>query len=169
MIVDIADAPRDMTVERIAELERILFAHGAWSRDLIASELDAPGRSYWLDVDPDAHARGRFDIRGYAGYWFDGCDAQIMTVGVAPDHRRRGIGRALLERLIDAARAQGAGRMLLEVRVDNEPALALYRDLGFTRMGLRRRYYQPEGVDAYTMSLELAPRVVGFQPSRREP
>lgn len=45
--------------------------------------------------------------------------------------------------------------MLLEVRVDNDPALALYRRFGFARMGLRRRYYQPENVDAYTMSLDL--------------
>jgi len=52
--------------------------------------------------------------------------------------------------------------MLLEVRVDNVPALALYERFGFTRMGLRKRYYQPEGIDAYTMSLDLEPRVVGF-------
>ena len=52
--------------------------------------------------------------------------------------------------------------MLLEVRVDNDPALALYQRFGFERMGLRKRYYQPEGIDAYTMSLDLKPRVAGF-------
>ena len=60
------------------------------------------------------------------------------------------------------AREQGAKRMLLEVRVDNTPALALYERFGFAKMGLRKRYYQPEGIDAYTMSLDLKPRVVGF-------
>ena len=47
--------------------------------------------------------------------------------------------------------------MLLEVRVDNEPALALYAKYGFEQIGLRKRYYQPEDVDAYTMRLVLAP------------
>lgn len=46
--------------------------------------------------------------------------------------------------------------MLLEVRVDNIPALALYERFGFARMGLRKRYYQPEGVDAYTMCADLS-------------
>ena len=69
---------------------------------------------------------------------------------------------ALLQVLVDEAKRQGASRMLLEVRVDNDPALALYQRFGFERMGLRKRYYQPEGIDAYTMSLDLKPRVVGF-------
>ena len=45
---------------------------------------------------------------------------------------------------------------------DNTPALALYKRFGFAKMGLRKRYYQPEGIDAYTMSLDLEPRIVGF-------
>ena len=68
----------------------------------------------------------------------------------------------MLQALVDEAKRQGASRMLLEVRVDNDPALALYQRFGFERMGLRKRYYQPEGIDAYTMSLDLKPRVVGF-------
>lgn len=108
-------------------------------------------------------------IRGYAGYWYDGDDAELMTIGVAKDAQRQGIAARLLEALISRARAQGAARMLLEVRVDNEPALALYRRFGFERMGLRKRYYQPGNIDAYTMSLDLnpdEPRVVGFQSSQ---
>jgi ribosomal-protein-alanine N-acetyltransferase len=102
-------------------------------------------------------------IRGYAGYWYDGDDAELMTIGVGEAYQRQGIARAMLCWLIDDARKRGAQRMLLEVRVDNEPALSLYRRLGFTRLGLRRRYYQPENIDAYTMSLELRPPIVGFQ------
>ena len=53
--------------------------------------------------------------------------------------------------------------MLLEVRVDNTPALALYERFGFGQNGnCAKRYYQPEGIDAYTMSLDLEPRIVGF-------
>lgn len=85
-----------------------------------------------------------------------------MTIGVGRQFQRRGIAASLMEALIARAREQGAQRMLLEVRVDNIPALALYERFGFARMGLRKRYYQPEGIDAYTMSLDLEPRIVGF-------
>lgn len=52
--------------------------------------------------------------------------------------------------------------MLLEVSVVNDPAIALYHWFGFQRIGLRKRYYQPEGIDAYVMALDLEPRIVGF-------
>ncbi|MEF2737515.1 MAG: ribosomal protein S18-alanine N-acetyltransferase [Bifidobacterium choerinum] len=158
---------RATVIKAMGALERDLFGAGAWSERAIAQELDAPARSYYFDVDDTDDGAGGTDdatprIRGYAGYWYDGYDAQIMTIGVARDHQREGIGRALLERMVADAKAAGAERMLLEVRIDNDAALTLYRGMGFERMGLRRRYYQPEGVDAYTMSLELRPRVVGF-------
>lgn len=101
-------------------------------------------------------------MRGYAGFWYDGDDAEIMTIGVGRRFQRQGIAASLMEALIARAREQGAKRMLLEVRVDNTPALALYKRFGFAKMGLRKRYYQPEGIDAYTMSLDLEPRIVGF-------
>jgi len=90
-----------------------------------------------------------------------------MTIGVGKAYQRQGIAAALLKALVDRAKRQGASRMLLEVRVDNDPALALYQRFGFERMGLRKRYYQPEGIDAYTMSLDLKPRVAGFAARRR--
>ena len=52
--------------------------------------------------------------------------------------------------------------MLLEVSVVNDPAIALYHRFGFQRIGLRKRYYQPEGIDAYVMALDFEPRIVGF-------
>lgn len=161
MIVDITALDREPAVHRIAELERELFASGAWSEQSVRQELEAPARTYMLDVDDADHAT----IRGYAGFWHDGDDAELMTIAVDPACQRQGIASGLLAALIEQARRQGAGRMLLEVRVDNEPALNLYQRFGFTRMGIRRRYYQPEGIDAYTMALQLRNRVVGFQSS----
>ena len=155
MIVDIASIDRETAVARIAQLETVLFGRGAWNENMVRQELDAPARTYMVDVEDD-------DIRGYAGFWYDGEDAELMTIGVGEAHQRQGIAAALLQRLLDEAARLGARRMLLEVRVDNEPALRLYRRFGFERMGLRKRYYQPEGIDAYTMSVELAPRVAGF-------
>lgn len=165
MIVACNTVDRDVVVARIAELEHELFGVGAWSRDAVGQELDAPARTYLLAVDDADHTV----IHGYAGFWYDGDDAELMTIGVERDCQRQGVATRLLAALIDQARAQGARRMLLEVRVDNAPALRLYERHGFRRMGLRKRYYQPEGVDAYTMALDLAPRTVGFQSAAAAP
>ncbi|GAA2719745.1 ribosomal protein S18-alanine N-acetyltransferase [Cellulomonas aerilata] len=139
---------------RVADLERELFGTSAWSPAMLAEELAADGRSY---VAVDAAIEGRrADVVGYAGLWFDGEDGQVMTIGVARQHQGTGLGRLLMSWLVDRARAVGARSVLLEVRVDNVPALALYERSGFTRMGRRRGYYQPENVDAWTMRLDLA-------------
>ena len=159
MIVDITAVSRDLAVCSIAQLEGELFGLGAWNANMVREELDAPARTYLLDV---LGAVEQAVVRGYAGFWYDGEDAELMTIGVGKAYQRQGIAAALLQALIDEAKRQGASRMLLEVRVDNDPALALYHRFGFERIGLRKRYYQPEGIDAYTMSLDLKPRVVGF-------
>lgn len=159
MIVDITAVSRDLAVRSIAQLEGELFGRGAWNANMVREELDAPARTYLLDVLGEAEPAV---VRGYAGFWYDGEDAELMTIGVGKAYQRQGIAAALLQALVDEAKRQGASRMLLEVRVDNDPALALYQRFGFERMGLRKRYYQPEGIDAYTMSLDLKPRVVGF-------
>jgi ribosomal-protein-alanine N-acetyltransferase len=127
------------------------------SRSALASQPASVAAEVW------ATAPALPIIRGYAGYWYDGDDAELMTIGVDAAHRRQGIANRMLQWLVNDARMRGARRMLLEVRVDNEPAMSLYRQLGFIRMGLRRRYYQPENIDAYTMSLDLRPHIVGFQ------
>lgn len=154
-----ADGPvlRPLTaadLPRLAELEETLFAPSAWSLGMLTEELDAPGRWY-VGIDAPPAAAGPGPLVAYAGLWFDGDLAQVMTIGVDPDAQRRGLGSALLEALVRRARDLGAEAILLEVRVDNEPALALYRRHGFELLGRRRRYYQPGDVDAFTMRLRL--------------
>ena len=80
--------------------------------------------------------------------------SDVMTIAVVPRARRTGLGRVLLEELITRSRAQGACRLLLEVRADNEPALGLYTARGFQRLSTRRGYY-PGGVDALVLALDL--------------
>jgi ribosomal-protein-alanine N-acetyltransferase len=85
-------------------------------------------------------------------------EAEILTVGVAPWARRRGIGQALMTAAIGVARETGAQAMFLEVDVANDGAVALYKRLGFERAGLRRAYYDrgPNGrADALVMRLDL--------------
>lgn len=135
-------------VPQVAELERQLFGPSAWSEVMLAGELRAHGRWYVVATLGDT-------VVGYAGLWFDGDVAQVMTIGVAPAIQRQGVGTMLLTALLDRARELGASAALLEVRVDNAPAIALYERFGFVVLTRRRRYYQPEDVDAWTMRLEL--------------
>lgn len=141
--------------DRVLELERILFGPGAWTYGMLAEELGGLGRWYVVAEEDLQHRAGVGPVVGYAGLWFDGDVTQVMTIGVDPAYQGRGIGRQLLAALVDRSRRLGAEAVLLEVRTDNLPALALYERFGFQHLGVRKRYYQPEDKDAYTMRLDL--------------
>lgn len=84
-------------------------------------------------------------------------EATLMNIAIDPEHRGRGFGGRLLIALLDTLRREGAVRCLLEVRVGNAAAIALYRRHGFVDDGLRRDYY-PSAVgreDALLMSWNL--------------
>jgi [ribosomal protein S18]-alanine N-acetyltransferase len=112
--------------------------------------LDGPG-IFGLVVRDDDPA-GVLICRTVAG------EAEILTVGVAPWARRRGVGRALMVAAIGVARGAGATEMFLEVDVDNASAVGLYERLGFRRAGLRKAYYDRGAngrADALVMRLDL--------------
>jgi ribosomal-protein-alanine N-acetyltransferase len=135
----------------LPDLERMeveLFGAAAWSPESLAAEIVGPGRWYVGAVVDGA-------LVGYAGLWFDGFDAQVMTIGTDERFQGRGLGRRMLENLLDRARTLSAAVVLLEVRVDNDPAIHLYESVGFERLGMRRAYYQPGNIDAWTMRLDL--------------
>lgn len=91
-------------------------------------------------------------------------EAELLTVAVAPEARRRGTGRKLLARFLYQARVRGADRAFLEVSARNAPAIALYESAGFERAGLRRNYYlAPDGarIDALVLARDLATSLAG--------
>ena len=75
--------------------------------------------------------------------WLVAGEAEVLSFAVDPLHRGRGIGGALLDRLIDAAAETGAARLTLDVRESNREALRLYRSRGFASAGRRAAYYRP--------------------------
>jgi ribosomal protein S18 acetylase RimI-like enzyme len=83
----------------------------------------------------------------------------VTHLMVDPEHRRRGIGRALLERTVEWARGTGVTKLELHVFPYNEAAIRLYESFGFRREGLRERHYRRDGelVDAVLMAYEVTP------------
>lgn len=132
-------------------LERISFPTDAWSEPMMREELSAPHNRYFVD-----ELAGR--IVGYAGLRAlpGSRDADVQTIAVAEASRRRGRGRALLHALLEEAVRRDVREVFLDVRADNPAAQALYTSEGFTELGRRPRYYQPDDVDAVVMRLDLA-------------
>lgn len=84
-------------------------------------------------------------------------ECHLLNICVHPDWQRRGLGRQLVEHLLDVARAKGVGTALLEVRASNTSAYRLYTNLGFNEVGLRHQYYPGHGEreDAIILAREL--------------
>ncbi|MBI1200758.1 MAG: ribosomal-protein-alanine N-acetyltransferase [Phenylobacterium sp.] len=122
-----------------------------WDQAAFEQLLSGPGVYAFLVAGDDP--MGFVLCRAAAG------EAEVLTVGVAPWARRRGIGAALMTAAVAAARTAGAQAMFLEVDADNAAALALYESLGFERAGLRKAYYDrglAGRADAVVMRLDLA-------------
>lgn len=138
----------EFDVDRCAELELLLFPEDdPWQAVAFRSELSGAHNRYIT-------ARIGGVLVGYAGVALLGNDgepeAEIHTIGVDPAYQRNGIGALLLRAMLDETGRRG-GPVFLEVRTDNAAAIALYEKYGFHIIGLRKRYYQPSGADAYTM------------------
>ena len=135
-------------VEQIVPIEAELFAGDPpWSAEEFRSELAGVPETRWYTVAEDESG----ELAGYAGLRVVDGTADIQTVAVAPAHQRRGLGTVLLGALIDEARRRRATEMLLEVRVDNEPALALYRRHSFERIARRRGYFGAGHIDGLVL------------------
>ncbi|MEI7716401.1 MAG: ribosomal protein S18-alanine N-acetyltransferase [Mycobacterium sp.] len=143
------DALSPADAQRCADLEAQLFdGDDPWPAAAFNRELAGQHNHY-------VGARTGGALVGYAGISRLGrtppFEYEVHTIGVDPVYQGCGIGRRLLDELLDFA---AGGAVYLEVRTDNEPAIALYRSIGFERIGLRRRYYSVSGADAYSMRRE---------------
>ncbi|MGO4301039.1 ribosomal protein S18-alanine N-acetyltransferase [Leifsonia sp. RAF41] len=134
-------------------LERSIFLTDAWSERSMLSEVTGEHGYYLVAFEPDTPER----IDAYAGLLAPrgGGDGDIQTIAVAPHARRHGLGRTLMLAMIAEARRRGAREVFLEVRADNPGAQTLYQQLGFEEIGVRPKYYQPDGVDAVVMRLTV--------------
>jgi ribosomal-protein-alanine N-acetyltransferase len=89
---------------------------------------------------------------GMAGIWMMVDEAHIVTIAVRKSHRHRGLGEWLLISLIGLSMQLRAKYVTLEVRESNMTAQTLYEKYGFTKAGIRRKYYSDNGEDALIMT-----------------
>ena len=142
---------RFMTVDdldAVMEIEDQSFSI-PWSRDAFLNEIEHNHLSTYL-VAEDGNM-----LAGYCGVWLVVDEAHITNVAVLPDYRGRGLGEALMRKIMSIAIEFGARVMTLEVRVSNTPAQHLYRKLGFQDGGIRKRYYSDNQEDALVMWVNL--------------
>jgi ribosomal-protein-alanine N-acetyltransferase len=135
-------------LETVMAIERASFPTDAWSEHAMRETL-ATGDAFVAE-----------DERGVVGYAAllapaGSGDADVLTIAVGSGFRGEGTGAALLQQLLRTAADRGAQRVFLEVRADNPIAQELYTSRGFTSVGRRPRYYQPDGVDAIVMRFDV--------------
>lgn len=139
-------------IERVVAIEKDGFKH-PWSAELLRRELhhDWSTALVVAEAAPD----GAESLLGFIVFWLVHDEVHVLNVAVAAAARRRGVARALMEAAAVRGRTAGAKLATLEVRRSNEPALELYRVLGYRQVGVRPNYYSDEGEDAIVMVVDL--------------
>ena len=143
--VPVVIAPmRNKDLRRVLRIEESVFPQ-PWSHRLFVEELaQRKTRAYraaWVGTA----------IVGFAGQMFLDDESHVNNIAVDPAWQGRGLGVAIFVDLVRVALARGTRHLTLEVRVGNEPALALYRRFGLAPVGVRRNYYPETGEDALVM------------------
>lgn len=142
---------RPMTEDDLDEImciEPHIYSH-PWSRGNFVDSLRS-GYASWVLLSED-------EIIGYSLMMMVLDEAHLLNLSVAKPYQKRGLGRLLLEHMITVAKRHGAANMFLEVRPSNISAIALYENIGFNEMAIRRGYYpaQQGREDAVLMGLAL--------------
>lgn len=130
-------------------IEKEVYGKTAWNADQFKEEFaKSPKSAQYLAAEFEGQ------LIAYAGIFYVADVADVHTLTVVADHRRKGVGRELLKRLIDWARVKKAVAIMLEMRLGNDAARPLYESFGFIEVSRRENYYGP-GLTAIVMRKEL--------------
>lgn len=152
-------------IEAVEAIDQEAFPQSLWGRATFLQNIancydlalvcvaDEAGQKVSAE---DVKATRTASVLGFAILRILGEEAELLLIAVDEKQRGKGIGKALLERLIALGRTRGARQLFLEVRAGNTPAICLYRGLGFQDIGLRRRYYHAPEEDALLMRKDMA-------------
>ena len=131
-------------IEQVYQIECNSFTQ-PWSVESLIDEVVENDVAYYVV----AECEGR--IIGYAGEWVMFDESHMTNIAVIPDFRRKGVATNMILSLMRGAKERGAKRMTLEVREFNFGAQALYDSLGFTKVGIRKKYYSDTGENAFIL------------------
>lgn len=136
-------------LDAIMQIEPTIYSH-PWTRGNFNDSLKA-GHNAWVMTQDN-------EIVGYAVIMIVLDEAHLLNISIAAPYQKQGLGRMLLMYLIDQAKALKTENIFLEVRVSNVSAIALYEDVGFVEMSIRRGYYPASKgrEDAVLMGLALS-------------
>lgn len=137
---------------QVLEIEQRAYPF-PWTEGIFKDCLRA-GYSGWVVTSPSG------DVLAYAFMSMAVAEAHILNLCVEPASQQQGLGRFLLSHLQEVARGAGTEMMLLEVRKSNTAAIALYKNNGFQKLGVRKGYYPAhDGTeDAWLLGCTLKPR-----------
>ena len=129
-------------VDRVYEIELKSF-HTPWTREDFHREMTENACARYVVAEMDGQ------VVGYAGAWCVLEEGHITNIAVHPDFRGQGAGSAVTQALMEYCANLGVNYMTLEVRKGNTIAWKMYEKLGFIRLGVRKKYYEDNGEDAY--------------------
>ncbi len=132
-------------LDKVSEIE-LRDGDSHWSHAQFEKEAAAEAQRFFVVLESEGS-----DPLAYGGYWKAGPEAQITNIVVRKDSRCRGIGRRLLEFLLDCARGEQCTTCTLEVRDSNKHAQSLYESIGFEVKGKRPKLYENPVEDAVMM------------------
>lgn len=130
----------------VMEIDRACFPE-PWSEKSFVDEMENDNTAYFVAKEDR--------VLGYAGIWCVFENADITNIAVSPDFRRQGVGEKLLLALVTEAKLRGADNIRLEVRANNTAAIMLYEKCGFSKIGVRKKYYSDNGEDALIMERKI--------------
>jgi ribosomal-protein-alanine N-acetyltransferase len=135
----------------VLQIERESFP-APWTEAMFRQEIEET----WLSRSFVALLDG--GVVGYIIAWFLRGEVHILNLAVTPSSQRQGIGRKMLQHVVDLAEQTDHHIATLEVRASNDPAKLLYVTMGFAPVGIRRRYYRDNDEDAIVMVRRLGER-----------
>lgn len=144
-------AKQQQDIQAVADIEALVQSQDAWSYEAFSELLEQDSIRLMLVINS-----GSDEVVAYCLYQVVFERAEILRIGTHPNYQRQGIASELLMALNNELKANNVNSLLLEVRADNSPAIALYKQQGFILIHCRKGYYQQphhSAIDALIMQL----------------
>jgi [ribosomal protein S18]-alanine N-acetyltransferase len=145
---------RPPDIRRIIEIERSWAHLSHWSEDSYYRLVNDEGftASFLAEVEEES---GNLLIAGFVIFHIAGTNAEVYNIAVDARHARSGIGKQLMNTVMNESLKRYATRILLEVRKSNASAIRFYEGFGFKVLGERKDYYSNPVEDAFVMEKSL--------------